>query len=311
LPGSLSFTAALVLLTFGIIEAPRHASGDPLPLLLFALALALLVLFVTIERRVARPMLDLSLFRNPRFLGAQALPLATALCYVVLLIFLPLRFVGVEGRGEVAAGLLMVPLSVPMLVVPFLGALLTRWLSPGLLSALGLGLATAGLFWLRTAAAAPDAGWDVLAWPLLLIGAGSGLPWGLMDDLAVSVVPKERAGMATGFFTTTRVAGEAIAMAAVGTVLTGLIEAQLAHAPRDQAAAAAASLATGGMEHAARVAPAIGREALRQGYSGAFGGLLTGLAVLTLTLAALSFVLLRRSHVAAPATSSSEPCSAH
>jgi len=89
LPGSLSFTAALVLLTFGIIEAPRHASGDPLPLLLFALALALLVLFVTIERRVARPMLDLSLFRNPRFLGAQALPLATALCYVVLLIFLP------------------------------------------------------------------------------------------------------------------------------------------------------------------------------------------------------------------------------
>jgi MFS family permease len=310
LPGSLSFTAALVLLTFGIIEAPRREDGH-LPLVLVAAAVAMLGLFVFVERRVRRPMLDLSLFRNPRFLGAQALPLATALCYVVLLIFLPLRFVGVEGRGEVAAGLLMVPLSAPMLAVPFLGALLTRWLSPGLLAALGLGIAAAGLLWLR-AAAGPGADWTALAWPLLLIGTGSGLPWGLMDDLAVSVVPKERAGMATGFFTTTRVAGEAIAMAAVGTALTGLIASQLAQAPRDQAEAAAASLATGSMAHAAGAAPAIGREALLQGYNGAFGGLLAGLAALTLALAIASFALLRPRKATAPAeAAASEPCSAH
>lgn len=299
LPGSLSFTAALALLTFGIIEAPRDADGGHLPLLLVGAAAAMLVLFVWVERRVRRPMLDLSLFRNPRFLGAQALPLATALCYVVLLIFLPLRFVGVEGRSEVAAGLLMVPLSAPMLVVPFVGALLTRWLSAGLLCAIGLGLATAGLLWLRAVAVMPDADWDVLAWPLLLIGAGSGLPWGLMDDLAVSVVPKERAGMATGFFTTMRVAGEAIAVAAAGTALTGLIEARLAPASREQALAAAANLATGNMTHAMQVAPALGRDALLQGYASAFGSLLAGLAALTLVLALLSFVLLRRPGAAA------------
>ena len=44
-------------------------------------------------------------------------------------------------------------------------------------------------------------------------------PWGLMDGLSVSVVPKERAGMATGIFSTTRVAGEGIALAIVGAVL--------------------------------------------------------------------------------------------
>jgi len=310
LPGSLSFTAALVLLTFGIIEAPRHANGH-LPLLLVGAAAAMLALFVYVERRVRRPMLDLSLFRNPRFLGAQALPLATALCYVVLLIFLPLRFVGVEGRSELTAGLLMIPLPVPMLVVPFVGALLTRWLSAGLLSALGLSLAAVGLLWLRTAAV-PGADWDALLWPLLLIGTGSGLPWGLMDDLAVSVVPKERAGMATGFFTTTRVAGEAIAMAAVGTALTCLIETQLAQASREQAAAAAASLATGSMAHAAGVAPAIGRDALLHGYNAAFGSLLAALAALTLALAAASFLLLRRRRAAASAAATPrEHCSAH
>jgi putative effector of murein hydrolase len=168
-----------------------------------------------------------------------------------------------------------------------------------------------GLLWLRTAAV-PGADWDALLWPLLLIGTGSGLPWGLMDDLAVSVVPKERAGMATGFFTTTRVAGEAIAMAAVGAALTGLIETQLAQAPREQAVAAAASLATGSMAHAAGVAPAIGRDALLHGYNGAFGSLLAGLAALTLALAAASFLLLRHRRIAASAVATPrEHCSAH
>lgn len=307
LPGSLSFTAALVLLTFGIIEAPRQESGHA-PWLLAAAAMAMLALFVWVERRARRPMLDLSLFRNPRFLGAQALPLATALCYVVLLIFLPLRFVGVEGRGEVASGLLMVPLSAPMLAVPFLGALLTRWLSPGLLAALGLGIASTGLLWLR-AVAVPGAEGSALAWPLLLIGAGSGLPWGLMDDLAVSVVPKERAGMATGFFTTTRVAGEAIAMAAVGAVLTALIGSRFAEAPGDQAMAAASHLASGDMAHAARMAPAMNHEALLHGYAGAFGSLLSGLAALTGLLALVSFVLLRRPRRNAAVSLVRESCS--
>ena len=47
-----------------------------------------------------------------------------------------------------------------------------------------------------------------MAIPMLLIGIGNGLPWGLMDALSVSVVPKERAGMAAGIFTTMRVAGK-------------------------------------------------------------------------------------------------------
>jgi hypothetical protein len=54
---------------------------------------------------------------------------------------------------------------------------------------------------------------------MFLIGVGVSLPWGLMDGLAVSVVPKERAGMATGIFNTTRVAGEGIALAIVTALL--------------------------------------------------------------------------------------------
>lgn len=286
IPGTLTFTGALTLLTFGIIEAPRRGWASAWTVGLFASALLLFVLFVAVEKRVRRPMLDLSLFRNPRFLGAQALPLATALCYVVLLIYLPLRFVGVEGRSEVLAGLIMIPLSAPMLVVPFIGALLTRWLSAGVLSAIGL-------IWLRMVGADPAVSWGTLALPLLMIGTGSGLPWGLMDDLAVSAVPKERAGMATGFFSTTRVAGEAISMAAAGAALAALVEPRVVREAPNVAADIARNLATGNMAHAMTLAPEVSRAELLHAYAGGFGVLLVGLAGLTLVLALLSFRLLR------------------
>jgi MFS family permease len=66
-----------------------------------------------------------------------------------------------------------------------------------------------------------------MAAPLLLIGLGIGLPWGLMDGLAVAVVPRERAGMATGIFSTVRVAGEGIALAVVGAALAALLAREL------------------------------------------------------------------------------------
>ncbi|MGF6922138.1 hypothetical protein OKW28_006335 [Paraburkholderia sp. 40] len=72
-------------------------------------------------------MLDLSLFRYPCFVGVQVLPIATCYCYIVLLVVLPLRFIGADGYSEIDAGLLRLVLSAPMLVVPLVAALLTRW----------------------------------------------------------------------------------------------------------------------------------------------------------------------------------------
>jgi hypothetical protein len=52
-------------------------------------------------------MLDLSLFRIPRFVGVQVLPVSTCCCYIVLLVVLPLRFIGIDGFSEIDAGWLM------------------------------------------------------------------------------------------------------------------------------------------------------------------------------------------------------------
>lgn len=294
-PGTAAFTTALTLFTFGVIEAPARGWSSPLVIALLAGAALGAGAFVAIETRVARPMLDLSLFRIARFVGVQVLPVSTCCCYIVLLVVLPLRFIGVDGFSEIDAGWLMLAISAPMLIVPFIAATLTRWLSAGVISGFGLLFAAAGLVWLGIALRG-GAGAAAIA-PMIVIGVGAGMPWGLMDGLSVSVVPKERAGMATGIFSTTRVAGEGIALAIVGAVLaglarTGLMQAAGAAGTPEATLRAAARLATGDLAGAAVALPGVGHAALLASYTHAFDRLLIGLAVVTVLCAGVVFAFL-------------------
>ena len=115
----------------------------------------------------------------------------------------------------------MIALSAPLLVVPFIAGLLARWINVGVLSAIGLAIAAAGLAWLGLTLSGDAQSARLLA--MLVIGIGIGLPWGLMDGLAVSVVPKERAGMAAGIFNAVRLAGDGMALAAVGAMMSANI----------------------------------------------------------------------------------------
>ncbi|NBF02088.1 MFS transporter [Pseudomonas sp. Fl5BN2] len=291
-PGTLSFTLALVLLTWGILQAPQSGWSSPWVVLLLLGALLALWLFIVVERRAARPMLDLSLFRYARFVGVQVLPIATCYCYVVLLILLPIRFIGVEGYSAIDAGMLMIALSAPMLVVPFAAGWLNRWFSAGNLSSLGLVVAAGGLFWLSRVG--PGQAPIERVWPLLVIGLGSGLPWGLMDGLSVSVVPKERAGMASGIFSTTRVAGEGIALALVVALLAGLVQHALGTVagPAESVMLAARQLAGGDLAASVASLPALQPQALQQAYAEAFSQLLQVLMIITLLAAAVVRVAL-------------------
>ncbi|WP_313899028.1 MFS transporter [Methylobacterium sp. J-072] len=290
-PGTLSFTAMLTALTVAVIEAPGLGWDSPALRELLAAAALLLLAFVVIETRAARPMLDLGLFRYRRFVGVQMLPVATCASFVVLLVILPLRFIGIEGRSEMEAGLLMLALSAPMLIVPMLAAALARRVSPGLLSGLGLLIAASGLVWLGFVEIGSRA---VLA-PMLLIGLGSGLPWGLMDGLSVAVVPRERAGMAAGIFGTVRVAGEGVALALVSATLAGLVAAELRQVPglRDASLAQAGQrLAVGDPDGARALLPGLDGATLVQAYQAAFTTLSWTLAAITVLCAGAVFGLL-------------------
>jgi len=289
--GVCSFTAMLAFFTCAMLLVPARGWSNSLSLALLFCASLCLLAFVLIERTSLRPMLDLTLFRYPRFVGVQLLAAAPAYGFVVLLILLPLRFVGIEGMGEVSAGLLMIALSAPLLVLPMLAGALTRWLRPAAICGVGLAMSAGGLCWL--ALTPPGLSPWAMAVPMLLIGAGMALPWGLMDGLAVSVVPKERAGMATGIFSTVRVAGEGVALAVVGAALAMLTAHKIGMAGlAGSALAAGQRLAGGDLAGALLAVPGAERGLLMALYGEAFGQLLFGLALITVVTAGVVFLFL-------------------
>lgn len=263
-------------------------------------AAALLALFIVAESRVARPMLELSLFRYPRFIGVQLLPIATGFAYVVLLIMLPLRFVGIQGQSEVEAGLLMAALSVPIIIVPSIAVSLSQRFSAGVISGIGLLIAATGVLWLGQITPASGL---LIVLPMLMIGIGAGFPWGLMDALSVTVVPKERAGMATGIFNTTKVASEGVTLAIASAILAGLGGASIAAmvgantgANAEAFREAGQRLATGDLANAILIVPEVGRDVLVNSYLSAFQMLTYVLATVAIIAAIASFWLLSDKH---------------
>lgn len=305
-PGTTLFTAALVSLTFAIVLGPQEGWVSATVLGLLGGAIVLLAAFVAVELKRARPMLDLSLFRYPRFIGVQLLPVATGFSFVALIVYLPIWFIAIQGRDAFAAGLAILPLTAPMLVVPLIAGRLAKFISPGVLSGVGFLIAAAGALLLMRLS--PEGGLGPMILPMLLIGIGNGLPWGLMDALSVSVVPKERAGMAAGIFTTMRVAGEAIAIAAIGAALVGLTARGLTVTAAENAmslpasAAAVASTITSGAHGAATNAgatlDATFMALAHSAYTDALRAILLVLAVLAILTAAICLLTLRESRPA-------------
>ncbi|MGA4846078.1 MFS transporter [Streptomyces sp. G5(2025)] len=220
-PGSAVFVVAMVLLTTAIVQGSQWGWGSAGVLGLFAGSAVALAAFTTVEKRRAHPMLDLGLLRNRRFLGLCLVPVAGSFGFVTMLTYLPSYLTEVTGRGTGAAGLLMVPLTAPMLVFPLLAAKLVARGVPALtiiyvsLGALAVGDAALTLF-------GPDVSVAVVALPMIVTGAGMALAAGLVDGQALALVDPAKAGMAAGFLNTLRLGSEAVAVALYGSVLTTL-----------------------------------------------------------------------------------------
>lgn len=231
----------------------------------------------------------------------QILPVATGFSFIALIVYLPTWFIAVQARDEFAAGLAILPLTAPMLVVPLLAGRLARRLSPGILSGVGF-LISAGGALLLLGMSPGTSVWPMVL-PMLLISIGNGIPWGLMDALSVSVVPKERAGMAAGIFTTMRVAGEAIAIAAIGAALIGFTVGRLSVRSTEQTITLpeTAAVLANGIGSGATVNLGASVSALvYESYTDAFHAVLIVLAVLAALAAMVCFLTLRTSTAKRP-----------
>lgn len=215
--GTATFTGALALLILGIVGAPDHGWLATRTLLLGGIGMALLVAFVVVERRQTRPMLDLTLLGQRRFLGLGIACMAIVIAFVPLLVNLPTLFITLRGVDATGAGLILMFLTVPTLLVPVAAGALMQRVDVRTLVWSGLALEAVGVA--AFTFADPAGGLVGVALTLLIAGTGVGIANGVLDGAAISSVPAGRAGMAAGLFNTMRLGAETIAIAVAGSLL--------------------------------------------------------------------------------------------
>lgn len=224
--GIVFFTSSMFGLTWGLINGQAQGWTSSGALLGFFGGAASLGLFIVAEHKQARPMLDLQLFTNPRFVGAVWAMFAYAAAAQVMASMLPLYLQNGLGRSALEAGFSMLPFALAMLLFPHVGRLLgTRFTSRGILS---LGLALVGLGNAVTAIGAHLGAWSTVMTGMVVLGSGGGLLNGETQKAIMSVVPRERAGMASGISTTSRFSGILLGFAMLSGILATVVRGQFA-----------------------------------------------------------------------------------
>ena len=223
--GAATFIGSLALVMYAVIEAPEMGWTSPTVIGTLLAGAVLLVLFFAIERRAAQPVLDLGLVRNGRFMAWCLATLTTSIGFLGVLVFLPTYLQGVQGASAQTAGLMMLMLTAPVLVAPPLGGwLVTKGVSARGTIIVALLLVVAGNALLTVLH--PQIGVWGLFPPLVLIGTGMGLSFGITDGQAMSIVEPQKAGMAAGFLNTLRGGAEALVIAVFGAALSSIVAAR-------------------------------------------------------------------------------------
>jgi EmrB/QacA subfamily drug resistance transporter len=221
-------TATVALLIYTIIEAPNQGWASAPTLAGFAITAVLAGAFVSWERRTDEPMLDLRLFRNPRFTAASA---AVAISFFALsgFIFLVTQyFQFVKGYGPLSTGVRLLPVATFVAISSIVGARLAMRIGTKLVVAAGLFSMAAFYLWVTSAATATSY-WTIAA-QMVVLGTGMGLTSAPATDAIMGVVPKEKAGVGSAVNDATRLLGGTLGVAVIGSVYASLYASQLTSA---------------------------------------------------------------------------------
>jgi EmrB/QacA subfamily drug resistance transporter len=240
-PGLATLTPGLFLVVFALVRADDWGWSSGKTLGLIAVGGLLLAAFWAIEHRVDSPIVDFSLFRNGPYLGASAAAFALVGAYWAVIFFQPQYLQKVLDHGPVAAGVLVLPITAPMVFIsPFSGPLISR-LGPRALMTAGMVCGAVGLALLTQIEA--DSSYGALLPGYLLFGIALGLVYAPMSTAAMLAMPRDKAGIAAGVLAMVRVTAGALALAIVAAVFQGIQSDRLEEHPGDAAGAFASALA--------------------------------------------------------------------
>jgi EmrB/QacA subfamily drug resistance transporter len=217
LPGLVTSGIGLFALTYGLIEANTYGWTSGRIVGSFAVAAAMLVAFVLLETRQRLPMLDLSLFRNGTFAGANLAVLLVALSMFGVFFFVSLYMQGVLGYSAVETGAAFLPLTILiMLTTPIAGKTSDRFGSRWLMT-VGMILIAIQLFYFSRLGV-EESYWNILP-AMILGGFGISLVMTPSAAAAVRALPVDKAGVGSAVLNAFRQVGGSMGIAVIGAIV--------------------------------------------------------------------------------------------
>ncbi|WTW99741.1 MFS transporter [Streptomycetaceae bacterium NBC_01309] len=240
--------AGVGALVYGIISGGEPDGWvRPVVLVPIAAGLVILVVLLAVERRIQNPSLDLSLFRKRSFAAGSTVLFSSAFAVLgggfVMVFYLQVS----RGYTPLESGLLMLPVAVGALITGARSDALTAKFGHAAVVATGALLMAAALAYYATV----DRDTPLWAFEIgqTVTGMGFGLTLSPVIAVALSEVPRARAGAGSAIANTMRQTGTALGIAVLGSVLGSVYRSELGSAGDGLSDEAASSLS--GTLHAA------------------------------------------------------------
>jgi EmrB/QacA subfamily drug resistance transporter len=218
LPGALTITAGLVLVTYGVVGTHAHGWHALATLGPLVAGAALLGLFGLVEARLAPdPLVPPRIFGSRRLRGATAVGLCLGAAAIPMWFFVSLYVRGVLGFGPLEAGLTFLPMSLAILGCTQLASRLAGRLGAGRTLTIGMAVLGAGMLGFSRIDAGGSWAADVLV-PSLLCASGIGFSFVSATIAATTGVATDDSGLAAGVITTAFQIGGSIGLAVLATI---------------------------------------------------------------------------------------------
>jgi EmrB/QacA subfamily drug resistance transporter len=238
--GAVAFLVTLLSFMLGLTFGQTRGFGTPLALGLLALSAVALPMFIRIERRVAHPMLDLSLFRD-RLLSVNLLTgWASFAAIGGVFILLPFYLENVLGYPPLQTGLLLASAPLALGVAAPISGSLSDDVGPWPVILLGLAVLLAGYLLMMTLDTRTSAIGYLLT--LIPVGLGMGIFQSPNNSAVMGAVPGHRLGVTSGLLTITRITGQLSGISVLGAVWASRVSAHAGTRGEPSAAPAAAQV---------------------------------------------------------------------
>jgi EmrB/QacA subfamily drug resistance transporter len=220
--GNVTFAGGLSMILIGVTLA-NFRIVTPFEILLSILGgLSLLILFIIIEKKIPKPMFDLSLFKIRPFIGGNIAIFLNALARGAFTLIMSFYLQGPSMRlNSLEAGIYLIPVSVALAAFAPLSGWLYDKYKLGFFTAIGLLVSAVGFF-ILTGIAVRTSFYEIVM-PLIMIGAGMGIFASPNRASIMTSVPPARRGVSAGISTTFVMVGNSFSIGLVFLIMTNIV----------------------------------------------------------------------------------------